>query len=493
MDAPPRLTRAMTMLRQRAAVTLTALRGRVGAVVVPVRSHAQRFRNSRAFVPSMVAVAVLALSSTAGGYSAWDATRIDVPDVIGQPLPAGVAELDDMRLSLNDVEIPDEALDGDCYSITEQSVAGGTRVVPEDTIVSVEIQPAIHEVPNVVGESLANARDELLSQCFHGTPQFIGCVPSDFSGGEEALLSEEFASEFGFTYDPWTSTLRHPSLIANESWTVCDQGRVASSGVVAESDVDLFLTVPLTTVPSLNEPVLTAALDALRTTADGCSLDPEVIPLFSANPEAIRDVRPPSQQAMASWSVLSLTPSIGHVLLCDETVRVEVAWPSTTSPQLIGLYHVPAAGQSGTAATAPVEASGLTAACSGRGTVTSQVPAAGAVVPIGTSVTCVAQLVMPSIVGMDPTSAAATLTAAGVSGFGSGTGVVVSQSPQAGTVLTGTQSASYQAAPPAPPSSGYAYYENCTAARAAGAAPVYSGDPGYGPHLDRDRDGVGCE
>lgn len=36
-------------------------------------------------------------------------------------------------------------------------------------------------------------------------------------------------------------------------------------------------------------------------------------------------------------------------------------------------------------------------------------------------------------------------------------------------------------------------FRNCTAARAAGAAPVRRGDPGYGPHLDRDRDGVGCE
>lgn len=36
-------------------------------------------------------------------------------------------------------------------------------------------------------------------------------------------------------------------------------------------------------------------------------------------------------------------------------------------------------------------------------------------------------------------------------------------------------------------------YRNCTEARAAGAAPVRRGDPGYGPHLDRDNDGVGCE
>ena len=36
-------------------------------------------------------------------------------------------------------------------------------------------------------------------------------------------------------------------------------------------------------------------------------------------------------------------------------------------------------------------------------------------------------------------------------------------------------------------------FRNCAEARAAGAAPVYRGQPGYGPHLDRDGDGVGCE
>jgi len=36
-------------------------------------------------------------------------------------------------------------------------------------------------------------------------------------------------------------------------------------------------------------------------------------------------------------------------------------------------------------------------------------------------------------------------------------------------------------------------FANCSQARAAGAAPVRAGDPGYGRHLDRDGDGVGCE
>ncbi|WP_457948672.1 GmrSD restriction endonuclease domain-containing protein [Pseudarthrobacter sp. alpha12b] len=46
---------------------------------------------------------------------------------------------------------------------------------------------------------------------------------------------------------------------------------------------------------------------------------------------------------------------------------------------------------------------------------------------------------------------------------------------------------------PAAPAPAAAYYANCTAARAAGAAPLYAGQAGYRPALDRDSDGVACE
>lgn len=36
-------------------------------------------------------------------------------------------------------------------------------------------------------------------------------------------------------------------------------------------------------------------------------------------------------------------------------------------------------------------------------------------------------------------------------------------------------------------------FANCAEARAAGAAPIRRGDPGYSPRLDRDNDGVACE
>ncbi|MEU2006399.1 excalibur calcium-binding domain-containing protein [Rhodococcus sp. NPDC019627] len=46
-------------------------------------------------------------------------------------------------------------------------------------------------------------------------------------------------------------------------------------------------------------------------------------------------------------------------------------------------------------------------------------------------------------------------------------------------------------APPAPaPRAGY---KNCTEARDAGVTPIYRGQDGYAPHLDRDNDGIACE
>jgi hypothetical protein len=37
------------------------------------------------------------------------------------------------------------------------------------------------------------------------------------------------------------------------------------------------------------------------------------------------------------------------------------------------------------------------------------------------------------------------------------------------------------------------YFSGCDAARAAGAAPIYEGEPGYRPEMDGDSDGVACE
>ncbi|MGV0109019.1 excalibur calcium-binding domain-containing protein [Arthrobacter sp. CP30] len=47
------------------------------------------------------------------------------------------------------------------------------------------------------------------------------------------------------------------------------------------------------------------------------------------------------------------------------------------------------------------------------------------------------------------------------------------------------------AAPAAP--EGEVVYANCAEVKAAGAAPISAGDPGFSPKFDGNGDGVGCE
>jgi hypothetical protein len=46
---------------------------------------------------------------------------------------------------------------------------------------------------------------------------------------------------------------------------------------------------------------------------------------------------------------------------------------------------------------------------------------------------------------------------------------------------------------PAPTTGASVYYPNCKTACDDGAAPIYRGQPGYRPGLDRDNDGIACE
>ncbi len=82
---------------------------------------------------------------------------------------------------------------------------------------------------------------------------------------------------------------------------------------------------------------------------------------------------------------------------------------------------------------------------------------------------------------------------------------VVTPAPQPVVPARPTVAAPAPRVAPAPPqpvapqaerlgqSGGAAYYKNCDAARAAGAAPLYVGEAGYRSALDRDSDGVACE
>lgn len=71
-----------------------------------------------------------------------------------------------------------------------------------------------------------------------------------------------------------------------------------------------------------------------------------------------------------------------------------------------------------------------------------------------------------------------------------GGGVVVAPEPAPQPAQAPVQA---PAPAPAPAAPGNVSYANCAAVRAAGAAPIRVGDPGFESKFDRDGDGIGCE
>ncbi|MFI0979646.1 excalibur calcium-binding domain-containing protein [Streptomyces sp. NPDC021093] len=77
-----------------------------------------------------------------------------------------------------------------------------------------------------------------------------------------------------------------------------------------------------------------------------------------------------------------------------------------------------------------------------------------------------------------------------------GTGATVGSTPLEATAVvrvTMNTAAPAPARTKKPTTKTKVYFRNCSAVRAAGAAPLRKGQPGYGRHLDRDRDGVACD
>jgi len=70
---------------------------------------------------------------------------------------------------------------------------------------------------------------------------------------------------------------------------------------------------------------------------------------------------------------------------------------------------------------------------------------------------------------------------------------VMADAPQPPDPNVGADGSVDEAPLPLVDNGGGTSYANCSDVRAAGAAPIYSGDPGFQAKFDRDNDGVGCE
>lgn len=99
---------------------------------------------------------------------------------------------------------------------------------------------------------------------------------------------------------------------------------------------------------------------------------------------------------------------------------------------------------------------------------------------------------------VQPTQGQANGAPSGGSNAPSGTSSRRASSGQSGQVQSGQSGQagngdSGYSAPAAPSQEDSVYYHNCAEARAKGVTPIYRGQPGYRPKLDRDGDGIACE
>ena len=201
----------------------------------------------------------------------------------------------------------------------------------------------------------------------------------------------------------------------------------------------------------------------------------------------------------SSW-LIALVIALAPILAgCeDSSAHESSSRPTATTATTPAMIEVPdVVGMKGDAAAVALKEAGLTSSPSytdadgedsvwnsSDWSVTSQDPAAGERVPADQAITLT--------VNDDSAEAAASASA-------SASAAAAEASASAEASEQAVQDEPAQPEEPAqrpqqdPKKSTSTYYANCTEAKAAGAAPMFEGDPGYRSGLDRDHDGIACD
>ena len=210
--------------------------------------------------------------------------------------------------------------------------------------------------------------------------------------------------------------------------------------------------------------------------------------------------RPSAVLSASSW-LIALVIALAPILAgCEDSSAHESssASPTATTATTPVMIEVPdVVVMKGDAAAVALKEAGLTSSPSytdadgedsvwnsSDWSVTSQDPAAGERVPADQAITLT--------VNDDSAEAAASASA-------SASAAAAEASASAEASEQAVQDEPAQPEEPAqrpqqdPKKSTSTYYANCTEAKAAGAAPMYEGDPGYRSGLDRDHDGIACD
>ena len=219
--------------------------------------------------------------------------------------------------------------------------------------------------------------------------------------------------------------------------------------------------------------------------------------------------RPSAVLSASSW-LIALVIALAPILAgCeDSSAHESSSRPTATTATTPAMIEVPdVVGMKGDAAAVALKEAGLTSSPSytdadgedsvwnsSDWSVTSQDPAAGERVPADQAITLTVN--DDSAEAAASASASASAAAAEASASAEASEQAVQDEPAQDEPA---QDEPAQPEEPAqrpqqdPKKSTSTYYANCTEAKAAGAAPMYEGDPGYRSGLDRDHDGIACD
>ena len=210
--------------------------------------------------------------------------------------------------------------------------------------------------------------------------------------------------------------------------------------------------------------------------------------------------RPSAVLSAGSW-LIALVIALAPILAgCEDSSAhgSSSASPTATTATTPVMIEVPdVVGMKGDAAAVALKEAGLTSSPSytdadgedsvwnsSDWSVTSQDPAAGERVPADQAITLTVN---------DDSAEAAASASASASAAAAETSASAEASEQAVQDEPAQPEEPAQRPQQDPKKSTSTYYANCTEAKAAGAAPMYEGDPGYRSGLDRDHDGIACD
>ena len=214
--------------------------------------------------------------------------------------------------------------------------------------------------------------------------------------------------------------------------------------------------------------------------------------------------RPSRLLSAGGWLIALVVVLAPAAAGCDDSAAHEAA-PASAAATTPAAVEVPdVVGMKGDDAADALKKAGLSKSPSytdadgeesvwdpGNWSVTAQNPAAGEQVPADQVITLTVN--HDSADAAASASASASAAAASAAAEAAASAAAASAAAEQPAQEQPAQEQPAQEPQSEPEEQARTYYANCTEAKAAGAAPLYRGEPGYRDKLDRDHDGIACE